>query len=434
MTRPGERVTLLEVAHDIPVARVQATFRAGSGLDTLGHEGVARMAGELLRRGAGGRSRAELDEALDRLGADLGAAVDVESVTLIGHVLARNLGPLLEIFEAVLLRPDFPPEEVEKLRREMCAALDEVREDDAELCNRFFRRALYGEHPYGRPQGGTQESLTAITRDELLGFHASGFVRDNGFFGASGDLDERRLGARLDALVTRLRVASPPSTVPLPDTTPAPGRRVLVIDKPERTQAQILLGHPAVRWGEPDDYALRVAVTAFGGTFTSPLMTEVRVKRGLSYGAYAHLVHGRGRGHLQGWVFPAATQVVETLAIVLGLWEGLGEGAVSDEQIAFARDHLCGRFPLTIDTPERRLALRASLEACGLPQDYLQTYPSRIRGMGADEIRAAVRRRVTPSDMVITIVATAADVCPLLERAAAPLKLSSVDVVPFDSF
>jgi len=426
-------VTLLEVAHDIPVARVQATVRSGAGLDAVGRDGVARMTGELLRRGAAGRSRAELDEALDRLGADLGASVDAESVTVVGHVLARNLNPLLEIFESALLEPDFHPEEVEKLRREMRAGLDEIREDDHERCNRFFKRALYGEHPYGRPQGGTRASLDTISRDELLAFHASAFVRDNVFFGASGDFDQSHLESRFGSLASMLPSTTPPAAVSLPDPAAPVGRRVLVIDKPERTQAQIMLGHPAVRWGEPDDYPLRAAVTAFGGTFTSPLMTEVRVKRGLSYGAYASLAHGRGRGHLQAWVFPAASQVVETLEIVLGLWGGLGDGDVSEEQVAFAKSYLLGRFPLAIDTPERRLALRAAVEACGLPGDYLETYPARIERLEADEIRAAARRHVDASNLVIAIVATAAEVCPALERAAS-LNLAAVDVVSYDSF
>ena len=106
---------LFEEGHDLPVVRVQATVRAGSGADPSGRDGVARMAGEMLRRGAGGRSRADLDCALDALGSDLGASVDAESVTLVGHTLTRNVVPFLEIFEAVLLHPDFPdPEEVRR--------------------------------------------------------------------------------------------------------------------------------------------------------------------------------------------------------------------------------------------------------------------------------------------------------------------------------
>jgi zinc protease len=209
---------------------------------------------------------------------------------------------------------------------------------------------------------------------------------------------------------------------------------VLLVDKPERTQAQVLLGNPAVRWGEPDDYPLRVAVAAVGGTFSSPLITEVRVKRGLSYGAYAQLVHGRGRGHVQAWVFPASHQVVETLRIVLGIWERLGEGDIPDEQLDFAKAFLRGRFPLSIETPERRLALRAALQVCGLPEDYIRTYPERIAAASAEGVRAAARRHVRAADLAITVVATASDVAPALERAAAELRLDGIDVVDYRSF
>lgn len=424
---------LFEEGHDLPVVRVQATLRAGSGADPLGRDGVARMAGEMLRRGAGGRSRAELDCALDALGADLGASADAESVTLVGHTLTRNVVPFLELFEAVLLSPDFPDAEVEKVGREMLAALDDLRDDDNEICSRFFWRRMYGEHPYGRPAGGTEESLRAIRREDLVAFHRRTFVRDNVFFGASGDFDRGVLEPWLQGLAARMPADPAPPLVALPDPPKPAGRRVLLVDKPERTQAQVMIGHPAVRWGEPDDYPLRVAVAAFGGTFTSPLMTEVRVKRGLSYGASAQLAHGRGRGHMQGWVFPASTQVVETLGIVLDLWERLGEGDVLDEQVSFAKAYLCGRFPLTIETPERRLSLRAGLEVCGLAPDYLESYPSRIADVSPAEVRAVARRYVTAKDLHVTLVATADEVVPALERATA-LGLDGIEVVPYDSF
>ena len=427
-------MNLLEIANDIPVARVQATVRTGSGSDAAGRDGMARMAGEMLRRGAGGRGRADLDEALDGLGADLGASVDAESVSVVGHVLSRNLGPFLRIFETVLLRPDFGEAEVEKLRREMRAGLDDLRDDDHELCARFFRRMLYGEHPYGRPPSGTAASIEAIRREDLIAFHRAAFVRDNLFFGASGDLEAARAQGWFDTLGQSFPDGAPPATVYLPDPARPVGRRLLLVDKPERTQAQVLLGHPAVRWGEPDDTPLRVAVAAFGGTFTSPLMTEVRVKRGLSYGAYAQLVHGRGQGHLQGWVFPAAHQVVETLRIVLDLWDRLAEGDIPRDQADFAKAYLLGRFPLTLSTPENRLSLRAALEVCGLPADYLQSYPARIAAVSHDEVRAVARRRVTSSDLAITVVATAEELEPVLDRAAAALRLDSIEVVAYDSF
>jgi zinc protease len=425
---------LFEPSRDIPVVRVQATVGTGSGTDPAGREGVARMTGEMLRRGAGGRTRADLDTALDALGADLGASVDAESVTVVGHVLARNLPPFLSILETVMLRPDFVVDEVEKLRREMRSALDEMRDDDHELCTRFFAHALYGDHAYGRPSGGTEASLQAIRREDLTGLFGRAFVGRNVFFGASGDFDEAQIEGWFGSLMARLGAGAPPDPVALPDPPRPQGRRMLIVDKPERTQAQVLLGHPAVRWGEPDDYPLRIAVTAFGGTFTSPLMTEVRVKRGLSYGAYAQLVHGRGRGHLQGWVFPASAQLVETLGIVLDLWEGLAQGAITDEQVAFAKAHLRGKFPLSIETPERRLSLRAALRVCGLPDDYLATYTARLSAISAEEVRAAARRYVTAGDLLVTVVATADEVRPALERAAPSLRIDAIDVVPFDSF
>lgn len=426
-------LVFVEEAHDLPVVLVQASLRSGSAWDPPGREGLARMTVEMLRRGAGGRSRAEIDETLDRLGADIGASAGADSISLTGHVLKRNLEPFLAVFSDVLCAPDFPENEVEKLRREMLAALDEMREDDHDLCSRHFARHLYGDHPYGRSSLGTEASIAAITNGEIRDFYLTHFADANMIIGLSGDVDDATAAAAKRA-VARLGHRPAPPAIPLVDPPVPAGRRLLLVDKPERTQTQLLIGHPAPRWGTPEYDALQVATTAFGGTFTGRLMTEVRVKRGLSYGAYATLHGGRGRGHLDLWVFPSAKDTIETLALVLGMYDDLASRGLAEDEIAFARRHLVGHFPLAIETPERRLSYRTDLEICGLPADYLSRYRDRISSVTPAAVADAVQRYVTPRHLAVTLVATAAAVAPEIEEARERLALDEVRAVKYDSY
>lgn len=431
---PGGPTVIVETSHDLPVVCVQLIFRAGSAVDPPGREGLARMTAEALRRGAGGRSRAAIDEALDRLGADLGASAGPDSLALTGHVLRRNLDAFVDLLGDVVGAPDFPDEEVEKVRGEMRAALDEMRDDDRDLCGRHFARQLYGDHPYGRPPSGVDASLAAIGRDELREFYTARVRRDGVVVGVSGDAD----AATVDRVVARLVARIPEGAVPLPPPPPDPpepaGRVVLVVDKPERTQVQTLCGHPAPRWGTRDYDALQVATTAFGGVFTGRLMTEVRARRGLSYGAYASLHGGRGRAHVEMWVFPAAADTVKTLELVLSLYDDFAAKGLEDAEVDFARRYLVGHFPLAIETPERRLAHRTDLAVCDLPPDFLARYRERIGGVTAADVRAAIARHATPRRLAIAMVADAKKLVPELEAARARLGLGEIRVEPHDSF
>jgi zinc protease len=431
MTPADRPLVLVEPSGDLPVVFVQVSLRSGSAFDPPGHDGLAWMTTEMLRRGAAGRSRAAIDETLDRLGADVSSSAGPDSISFTARVLRRNLDPLLEVFTDMVRAPDFVSDELERVRREMLAAIDEMRDDDRDLCGRYFARHLYQDHPYGRPSAGTESSLTRIGRDQVVAFHRGHFTRSNAVIGIAGDVDEPTIERVVSQLTNQLTPLASPEAVALPDVKPPAGRRVLVVDKPERTQVQMLLGHPAPRWGTPGYDALQVITTVFGGTFTGRLMKEVRVNRGLSYGAYASLHGGRGRGHVETWVFPAVGDAVATLELVLKMLDDLVAGGVSDDELEFARQHLIGHYPLMIETPERRLASRTDLAICGLPPDYLFRFPERMKAVDSRAARIAIAEHMLPRNLAITLVAQADQIVPQLEQARSRLHLDEITTIPF---
>ncbi len=333
---------LLEENHDLPLCRVQLTLRTGAATDVVegagshpatggpGIVGLCNFATELWRRGAGGRTRAKLDEDIDRLGASLQVLSCHDQVLFEVAALKEKIDDACELLADVVLRPDCPGEEAERLRRELQASLDDLRDDDSALMHRFFARALYGDHPYGRPVGGTAPSIEQFSAGAAQAFHHHYLKRGNLLVGAAGDLT----ASELEGLLQR-HFAAVPAGPRLDQPVPVPaaprGLRVLIVDKPERTQSQILLGHLAPAWRDPDFLPLYVATTAFGGTFTARLMDEVRSKRGLSYGASARVSHGRSVRALTVNVFPSAEQTDETVELVLRLYgewarDGLRDG------------------------------------------------------------------------------------------------------------
>jgi zinc protease len=435
--RPGPSGSLLivESNHTLPIVRVVVAARAGSASDPRHREGLTNLAAEMARRGAGGRSREELDTALDALGATLEVHTEPDSTRFEGEVLTRNLDAFLSILGDVLVRPAFAAAEVARTKRELGAQIDELRTDDQALCARFFAHNLYGDHPYGHPPEGLKPALAAAGDDEVAAHFRRLFVGKNLVIAAGGDVEPDDLAARLGRALAGLRdgPAPPPNALELREPVPPKGWRIELVDKADRQQTQLMFGHPAVRAADPDFLPLAVAVAAFGGHgMNAVLMNEVRTKRGLAYGAYMTLAQRRGPGAAAGWVFSGADKTVATLKLVLKLYVALMDKGLTADEVAFFKRFLIGSHASEMDVPEHRLDARVSAEVAGLPPDFVDGYAARLRALTAAAVNAAVKRHVRARDLAITMVASAPVMKKLL--VAAKVQDSAIDVVGFESY
>ncbi len=425
----GTPLPLVEEKHDLPLVSVEVVLRTGAAADATGQEGLCRHAAELMRRGAGGRSREELDAAFDALGASFDAEVTQDAVTFSGRCLSRNLPAFLALVRDVICRPRLDEDEHERLRRETLGLLDEVRDDDATLAGRFFDRFALTGHPYGRTALGTAESLSRLARADAVAWVERNVRRGNVIVGFAGDLAESAAPELSAALIADL----PDGAVqPLLLTAPSIGatRRTFLIDKPERQQSQIVIGHPAPRHADTDWLPLHVACTVFGGMFTSRLMTEVRVKRGWSYGASARLVRARGGHSFRIRVFPSADQTPDTLALVLSLWEDIAKNGVTDAELDFAKAYLEGNWAFEIDTPTERLSHRLDSIIYDLPPGTYERYLDRLAAVSKDDVNSAITHWWWPQSAVILLTATAGTMTSRLRD----LPIGAIEVVPYDSY
>jgi zinc protease len=430
---PAGSLVMIDQAPALPLVWVTLASRTGSAADPRGREGLSHFTAELARRGAAGRSRAAMDDALDALGATLTVEVDPDSVRFSGQVLLRNLDPFLDLLADIVLRPDFDPAELARTRKEILAHIDEARNDDQTLCGRFFERRLYGEHPYGRAPEGTARSLSRIRRDDVLRQHHGAFVGPNLVFAAAGGITLADFGRRLQARFGELAADKAPPPPPLPVPERPEGWRLQIVDKPDRQQTQIMFGHPSLPATSRDRIPLALAMASFGGrAMTSTLMDEVRSKRGLAYGAYMNLSTRRGPGAIRGWVFTATKRTVTTLKLVLRLYRQLGKEGISDQRLRFFQSFLAGSFASEMDDPGRRLEGRVTDEMRGLPPDDIDTFADRVRAVTPAQVKAAIERNLDPENLAITLVATASVVKPLLLRSG--IEEGAIDVVPFDSY
>lgn len=433
--QPGPRGTrlIVEPSGDAPLVWFEVCAGGGAARDPVGVEGLTRHASMLARRGAGDLDRAGFDEALDGLGAVLDVSTGRDTITVTGLCLTRNLDRVVDLAAEMLASPRFDPGEHDKLLRETPHVLDEIRDDDSSLATRWFDRMVAPGHPYGRTLVGTAASLARIDRDAAAATWRELFVPENLVVGIAGDVDEAAAARIAARLVDRLPDRPPPAlpTPWGPEAADAPrGRRAVVVDKPERTQAQLRIGHLGPRWGGDDTPALIVLETAFGGMFSSRLMQEIRVKRGWSYGAGCALRRSRGPHWFEIWMATAIDVAGDAVALSLDLYADLAARGVGGDELDFARSYLVGSMPFHLATARQRMQLAVRDVAFGLPADFTATLPARLGDLGTADVRAAAARHLRPDDAVTVAVTTSRDTRTRLGRAAR----ATAEVVAYDDY
>lgn len=429
-TLDGGTVVLLEPSHDVPLVSFVVSLRCGAATEPQEKAGLARIAMRMLRRGCEGLTSEQVDFKIDALGAEMTVDTSASTVAIHAQVIARSVEAFAHLLGKILQAPTFAEHELERLKRESIAEIVEARDNDRVVAHKAMQRTLFAGHPYGRNAGGTTQTIAAITRDDVLDFYRRHVVRANIVIGLAGDVTPEAAPALAHRLVGGLPVGQSTADTTV-EPTIRPGKRLLVVDKPERTQTQMLLGTLGTSPHDEDHVPFVVANAIFGGTFTSRLMKEIRSKRGWSYGASARASIDRRRQAWILWTFPAAQDAGPCLKLSLELIDKWVADGVSSAEVKFITRYLVRSHAFDVDTAAKRLHQALDVELLGLPADYFSSWVDRVRAVTPASASAAVKSRIATGDLLAVVVGTASQVLEPL-RTALP-GLAEANVVPFDA-
>lgn len=422
--------TILVPTFDTPLVSFCIANRTGTTVDPVGMEGLLSQTAELCMRGAGELSRTELDEQIDVLGASVGFSLRRDYLALQAGCLHRHLDSLVSLAHAIITRPRFEDDEHEKLRRETLQDLDELRDEDSSLLQRFFTLHCHPGHGYARTALGTADSISRMALADMRALHAGLFSSSDLVLGISGPLSE----GEAEAIAARFESSEAPAaalSAAVTGTAETPrGRRLVIVDKPERKQCQVAIGHLVPAYGSREHDLLRVAEAAFGGMFTSRLMQEIRVKHGWSYGASCSMNRARERHSMQLSMAPAAEVCVPALQKMLEMHRQLRDEGLTDEEFEFTRSYLIGSAAFSRATANQRLFRKVQEEIFELPVGYGDDFPERLAACSKAEVNAAVASALQPDDLCVVVVASA-------DQMRAPLEaigFDDVQVVDYRSY
>jgi len=408
---PNGLTIVLLPKKDVPLIAFSGFVRGGALVDPQGKSGVASLVAGLLDRGAGKRSAFEFADAVEGVGGSFGATAGSESITFGGQFLARDRALMIELLADALMRPRFDADEFAKFRDRDIEFIKSAKDSDpSQLLGLYGRALLFGKHPYGRPQGGSERSLATLTQADVAAYHAAYFGADRTTLVFAGDLDARWMRQALTTAFGAWGKAksAAPTLKPAPRVT---GRRVLLVDSPGSVQTYFWLANVGVDRRYSGRPALDLVNTLYGGRFTSILNTELRIKSGLSYSASSGFSRGSVPGEFAIRSFTQTENTGKAIDLALQTLEALKHDPLAPEMLESSRAYVLGQYPTRLETAAHWATTLADLEFYGLGKDYIEGYGPALAKVDLAET-AAVTADAFPraEDLVMVLIGDASKI------------------------
>lgn len=396
-------LTVLHVErHNLPIVMVTLLVKASPLDESPAQSGLSNLTADLITEGTRKRSAVEISEEMDFMGASLGASASSDYTTVSLSVLKKDVEKGFDILSDVLLNPTFPEEEIRRVKELIKGSLRQSEEDPSFLASRAFKKAVYGDLPYGRLVSGSIETVDSLKRQDIVKFYSSFYRPNNCLLSVVGDLTGEEVRSLMDRFLSGWKKAEIPERTPVPE--PRRQKKTILINR-DLTQASILAGHTGLSRGNPDYYAVSVMNYILGGGgFSSRLMQTVREERGLAYDIYSFFAPFKEGGLFEVGVQTKNKSADTVIKLVGEQIERIRKDKVSDRELEDARAYLTGSFPRRLDTGRKIADFLVVTEFYGLGPDYVEKYPGYINAVTADDVLRVARKYLDPSDLVTVVV------------------------------
>ena len=385
----------------IPFIAMEIKFRGGSVTDPDGKLGAANLMSALLEEGAGDLDARAFARERDALAMSISSRVNRDSLSISAKFLTENREESLALLRTVLTEPRFDADAIERVRGQVLSSLRSDLKDPQAIAGRELDKLLYAGHPYANPEDGTIETVSALTRGDLVAAHRRLVTRHDLSVSIVGDVTEAEARRLIDALFAGLPDEGP--ALPGPVTPDLPGG-IKVVDQ-ETPQSVVRFAQPGLPREHPDFFAAFLLNHILGGSgFESRLMTEVREKRGLTYGIYSYLSDPTHSEILAGGAATANARVAETVSVIRDEWRRLHDEGVTAEELADAKTYLTGSYPLRFDGNGPIANIAVNMQFDGMEPDYIATRNDKVNAVTLEDVNRVASELLDPERLTFVLV------------------------------
>ena len=400
----GMRVVAV-LHHEQPAVSIRLLIGAGSAQDPKGKAGVANLMASLLDQGTTSRTAQEIADQIDFIGGDLGtgAATDLAFVNAV--VMKDSFATAMDLVADIARHPAFAPEEIARQKDQILSSLRVNEEDTGYIADTVIDRLVYGFHPYGVPNSGTEESVGSLTREDLQAFHDQYFVPNNTILAIVGDVTSDEAFAAADRVFGNWPRGDLPAATAI--DPPPSERRIVIVDKPDAVQTSIRVGELAIPRKDPDYMTWDLTVKILGGEGANRLHQVLRAQYGLTYGAEANAESRKDAGDFVAETETRTDTTGQALRLMVDEFARLARERVGDRELSDAQAYLAGSFPLTIETPDQIATQVLNVLFYDLPISDIGSFRERVLAVTADDIQRVARRYIRTDRLSIVLVGNA---------------------------
>ncbi|MGJ8611011.1 MAG: M16 family metallopeptidase [Octadecabacter sp.] len=401
ITSPGGIDAWLVQEESIPFVAIDIIIDGGATLDEPGKRGATNLMMAMLEEGSADLTAREFQEKLESIAASFSFNAYDDSIGISAVFLTENRDEGVALLRDALISPRFDDDALERVRAQVQSIIRSDAQDPNSIASATFEAAAFGDHPYGSSIDGTEESVAALTQDDLFTAHRNALVRSRVHVGAAGDIDSAALGELIDNLLGDLPVDGP--SIPAAVEFGLHGGTTIV--PYETPQSVALFGQAGIKRDDDDFFAAYILNEILGGSgVESRLMHEVREKRGLTYGINTFLVPKDLTEMYMGSVASGNETVAEAVAVIREQWALMANDGVTQQELDQAKTYLTGSYPLRFDGNAEIAGIMAGMQAQDLTPEYIIGRNDQVNAVTLDDVNRVAADLLDPDGLHFVVV------------------------------
>ena len=423
----GIKVVLAE-RHTIPVVNMSIQFDAGTVSDQNGKAGTANYAFGLMNEGTKSLTSLEMANRKEMLGANIGFSNGQDTSSISLSALKKNIGPSIELWADVIQNPGFREEDFERDRDILLNQLEQAKVSPRSIARNLLAKKTYGAgHPYGLERQGTEQSITAMTIEDLNSFISAWIRPDNATIFVVGDTTLADITPYLEKHFGKWRAPKTPAGQKnIPDVDNATTAHIYLVDKPGSPQATILAGQIAPSFSDDRFFDLKAMNEVLGGNFSSRLNMNLREDKGWAYGAYSGIVSGKGPGL---YLFSAPVQIDKTAEAMQEVLKEVsdlrGKTPPTEDELALMRKNKVLTLPGRFESANALLHYIMDNAVRGRDHKYAETLPEKYQALNPELLLKTAQDFLTPDALTWIVVGDLSKI----EQKIRDLNLGKVEII-----
>ncbi len=400
----GLTVYLME-QHEVPLIDINVVIKAGAVADSK--QGLAYLTAQNLMLGTKKKTKTELNETVDFIGANVYSTAGVESSFIVSSFAKKDQQQMLTLVRDMVINPRFDTKEFDKKKKQHLLALEQEKESPKSVINNYYKQLVFGQSQYSTVVDGTIDSIKKIQLADINAFHKHWYQPKNAALVIVGDFNAKTMLKQIKALFSSWKNHSTIKAITINKPAPLTQAKVLLVNKSDAIESTFAIGGLGVTKNNPDRVGISVINTILGGRFTSWLNDELRVNSGLTYGARSRFAQYSQAGSFTISSFTKTETTIEAIDLALKTYSRLWEQGINEKTLASAKAYVKGKFPPNFETSADLSGLLAQMYAYNFDESYINTFEQQVNSLTVEKTKNLIQQYFPKKHLQMVIIGKA---------------------------